>query len=76
MDLILHELGHLPLTREEVSLFLRLLVREYERVGLIMASDQLDHAMAVNIRGGSTKKPGLLGRKPRPVDAETAAAVV
>jgi hypothetical protein len=39
MDLILHELGYLPLTREEVGLFLRPLVRGYERLGLIMASD-------------------------------------
>jgi DNA replication protein DnaC len=32
--LILDELGYLPLTREEASLFFRLLVRRYERASL------------------------------------------
>lgn len=34
--LILDELGYLPLTREEASLFFRLLVRRYERASLIV----------------------------------------
>jgi DNA replication protein DnaC len=37
--LILDELGYLPLTREEASLFFRLLVRRYER-GLIVTSNK------------------------------------
>ena len=38
--LILHELGHLPLTREEASLFFRLPVRRYERASLIVTSNK------------------------------------
>jgi DNA replication protein DnaC len=38
--LILDELGYLPLTREEASLFFRLLVRRYERARLIVTSNK------------------------------------
>jgi DNA replication protein DnaC len=38
--LILDELGYLPLTREEASLFFRLLVRRYERASLIVTSNK------------------------------------
>jgi DNA replication protein DnaC len=99
--LILDELGYLPLTREEASLFFRLLVRRYERASLIVTSNKsfahwgevfndqvlataildrlLHHATTVNIKGDSyrlreKKKAGLLGRRPKPVDAEETAA--
>jgi len=38
--LMLDELGYLPLTREEASLFFRLLVRRYERASLIVTSNK------------------------------------
>lgn len=38
--LILDELGYLPLSREEASLFFRLLVRRYERASLILTSNK------------------------------------
>ena len=38
--LILDELGYLPLSREEASLFFRLLVRGYERASLIVTSNK------------------------------------
>jgi DNA replication protein DnaC len=38
--LILDELGYLPLSREEASLFFRLLVRRYERDSLIVTSNK------------------------------------
>jgi DNA replication protein DnaC len=38
--LILDELGYLPLTREEASLFFRLLVRRYERASLVVTSNK------------------------------------
>lgn len=38
--LILDELGYLPLSREEASLFFRLLVRRYERGSLIVTSNK------------------------------------
>lgn len=38
--LILDEVGYLPLTREEASLFFRLLVRRYERASLILTSNK------------------------------------
>jgi len=38
--LILDELGYLPLTREDASLFFRLLVRRYERGSLIVTSNK------------------------------------
>ncbi len=38
--LILDELGYLPLTREEASLFFRLLARRYERASLIVTSNK------------------------------------
>jgi DNA replication protein DnaC len=38
--LILDEIGYLPLTREEASLFFRLLVRRYERASLIVTSNK------------------------------------
>ena len=38
--LILDELGYLPLTREEASLFFRLVVRRYERASLIVTSNK------------------------------------
>lgn len=38
--LVLDELGYLPLSREEASLFFRLLVRRYERGSLIVTSNK------------------------------------
>jgi DNA replication protein DnaC len=38
--LILDELGYLPLSREEASLFFRLLVRRYERASLVVTSNK------------------------------------
>ena len=38
--LILDELGYLPLSREEASLFFRLLVRRYERASLLVTSNK------------------------------------
>jgi DNA replication protein DnaC len=38
--LILDEVGYLPLTREEASLFFRLLVRRYERASVILTSNK------------------------------------
>ena len=38
--LILDEMGYLPLSREEASLFFRLLVRRYERGSLIVTSNK------------------------------------
>jgi DNA replication protein DnaC len=38
--LILDELGYLPLSREEASLFFRMLVRRYERGSLIVTSNK------------------------------------
>ena len=38
--LILDELGYLPLSREEASLFFRLLARRYERASLIVTSNK------------------------------------
>jgi DNA replication protein DnaC len=38
--LILDELGYLPLTREEASLFFRVVVRRYERASLIVTSNK------------------------------------
>lgn len=38
--LILDELGYLPLSREEASLFFRLVVRRYERASLILTSNK------------------------------------
>ncbi len=38
--LILDELGYLPLSREEASLFFRLLVRRYERGSLIVTNNK------------------------------------
>ncbi len=38
--LVLDELGYLLLTREEASLFFRLLVRRYERASLIVTSNK------------------------------------
>ena len=38
--LILDELGYLPLSREEASLFFPLLVRRYERASLIVTSNK------------------------------------
>lgn len=38
--LILDELGYLPLSREEASLFFRLLVRRYERGSLVVTSNK------------------------------------
>lgn len=38
--LILDELGYLPLTREDASLFFRLVVRRYERSSLIVTSNK------------------------------------
>jgi DNA replication protein DnaC len=38
--LILDEIGYLPLSREEASLFFRLVVRRYERASLIVTSNK------------------------------------
>lgn len=38
--LILDELGYLPLSREEASLFFRLVVRRYERASVIITSNK------------------------------------
>ncbi len=38
--MILDQLGYLPLSREEASLFFRLLVRRYERGSLIVTSNK------------------------------------
>jgi hypothetical protein len=38
--LIVDEVGYLPLSREEVSLFFRLVVRRYERASLIVTSNK------------------------------------
>jgi DNA replication protein DnaC len=38
--LVLDEVGYLPLSREEASLFFRLLVRRYERASLILTSNK------------------------------------
>lgn len=38
--LILDELGYLPLTREDASLFFRMVVRRYERASLIVTSNK------------------------------------
>ncbi len=38
--LVLDELGYLPLSREEASLFFRLLVRRYERGSLVVTSNK------------------------------------
>lgn len=38
--LILDELGYLPLSREEASLFFRLLVRRYEKASLVITSNK------------------------------------
>jgi DNA replication protein DnaC len=38
--LILDEMGYLPLSREEASLFFRLLVRRYERGSLVVTSNK------------------------------------
>ncbi|EOS93928.1 istB-like ATP-binding family protein [Erwinia tracheiphila] len=34
--MILDEIGYLPMTREEASLFFRLLNRRYEKAGIIL----------------------------------------
>lgn len=71
--LILDELGYLPFTREEASLFFRLLVRRYKWASLIDLDPAPSRHM-VNIKGDSyrlrkKKKAGLVGRKPKPVEA-------
>ena len=38
--MVLDELGYLPLSREEASLFFRLLARRYERASLIVTSNK------------------------------------
>jgi DNA replication protein DnaC len=38
--LIIDEIGYLPLSREEASLFFRLIVRRYERASLIVTSNK------------------------------------
>ena len=38
--LIIDEIGYLPLTREEASLFFRLIVRRYERASTIVTSNK------------------------------------
>lgn len=56
--LILDELGYLPMSREEASIFFRLLTRRYERASLIITSNKSfvdwgelfgDHALAAAI---------------------------
>ena len=38
--LIIDEIGYLPLSRDEASLFFRLIVRRYERASLIVTSNK------------------------------------
>jgi DNA replication protein DnaC len=38
--LVLDEIGYLPMTREEASLFFRLIVRRYEKASLILTSNK------------------------------------
>ena len=38
--LVIDEIGYLPLTREEASLFFRLIVRRYERASTIVTSNK------------------------------------
>ena len=59
--LILDELDYLPLTREEASLFFRLLARRYERASLVVTSNKsfVDWAEIFN-------RPGPGHRHPRP----------
>lgn len=38
--LVIDEIGYLPLSREEASLFFRLVVRRYERASLIVTSNK------------------------------------
>lgn len=38
--LVLDEIGYLPLSREEASLFFRLIVRRYERASMIITSNK------------------------------------
>jgi DNA replication protein DnaC len=49
--LILDEIGYLPLSREEASLFFRLVVRRYERASLIVTSNKsfLDWGEVFNV---------------------------
>jgi len=58
--LILDELGYLPLTREEASLFFRLLVRRYERASLIVTSNKgfVDWGEVFNDSGPGHGHPG------------------
>jgi IstB-like ATP binding protein/ATP dependent DNA ligase domain len=59
--LILDELGYLPLTREEASLFFRLLVRRYERASLIVTSNK---SSWIGARSSTTRswRPPILDR--------------
>jgi DNA replication protein DnaC len=59
--LILDELGYLPLTREEASLFFRLLVRRYERASLVVYEQQELRGL-----GGDLERPGRGHRNPGP----------
>jgi hypothetical protein len=40
IDIIIDEIGYLPLSRDEASLFFRLVVRRYERASLIVTSNK------------------------------------
>jgi len=59
--LILDELGDLPLTREEASLFFSLLVRRDERASLVVTSKQELRGL-----GGDLQRPGPGHRDPGP----------
>jgi len=59
--LIVDEIGYLPLSREEASLFFQLVVRRYERASLIVTSNKIfldwgevfnDHVLATAILDG------------------------
>lgn len=61
--LILDELGYLPLSREEASLFFRLVVRRYERASLIVTSNK------GFVDWGGVQRPGVGDGDPRPLVA-------
>jgi DNA replication protein DnaC len=64
---VLDELGHLPLSREEASLFFRLLVRRYERGSLVVTSNKgfTDWGEVFNDQVLATAIPLINGRSRR-----------
>ncbi len=59
--LIIDEIGYLPLSREEASLFFRLVVRRYERASLIVTSNKKFPGL-----GRDLQRPGPGDRDSRP----------